>query len=30
MKKKAKKTGAGRSRKKIFGSALYPGGYWWL
>ena len=27
MKKKAKKTGAGRSRKKIYGSALYPGGY---
>jgi len=24
---KAKKTGAGRSRKKIYGSALYPGGY---
>jgi len=22
-----KKTGAGRSRKKIYGSALYPGGY---
>jgi len=27
MKKKAKKTGSGRSRKKIYGSALYPGGY---
>ena len=27
MKKKAKKTGAGRSRRKIYGSALYPGGY---
>ena len=27
MKKKAKKTGAGRSHKKIYGSALYPGGY---
>jgi hypothetical protein len=27
MKKKAKITGSGRSRKKIYGSALYPGGY---
>jgi len=26
-KKKAKKTGSGRSRRKIYGSALYPGGY---
>jgi hypothetical protein len=26
-KKKAKETGSGRSRKKIYGLALYPGGY---
>ncbi len=25
--KKAKKLGSGRSRKKIYGSALYPGRY---